>query len=415
MDIVNKSKALNILIPRLINESNNLTKEIKNRMKLNKIFSEFENKASNSFNYFITASNQRYANSKLGNDLDSIISSTRAKNINEATKIVNDKFYRDKNLEIEKQKMKYKSTERIYEDIKDTFNKMRLPLESKFTKNTQKEIDLIINGNDFISNVNNRKNLFFWNFLTDKGKKPFINPKLNIKNGEKSIENEFEKDKHSIDMAISNYLENLHEENIESFNTPSASKKLAFKLPKIKLINYKMKKPQKKRSITEEEKKPNIRKLLPYSRLGKHCNFKPEFEENSLNDLSQKNFPFITGTQISNNNDNNKEENYQSTLNVVYNSANKEFLLKNNFDKKRKRLELMLGMKNIPELNTYDDILFKKFETIKNKRHQKAKKINESQRLALLSARDKINIIIDNDMELLDKLEDKLYSKSKEN
>ena len=176
-----------------------------------------------------------------------------------------------------------------------------------------------------------------------------------------------------------------------------------------------MKKPQKKRSITEEEKKPNIRKLLPYSRLGKHCNFKPEFEENSLNDLSQKNFPFITGTQISNNNDNNKEENYQSTLNVVYNSANKEFLLKNNFDKKRKRLELMLGMKNIPELNTYDDILFKKFEIIKNKRHQKAKKINESQRLALLSARDKINIIIDNDMELLDKLEDKLYSKSKEN
>ena len=33
-------------------------------MKLNKIFSEFENKASNNFNYFITASNQRYANSK---------------------------------------------------------------------------------------------------------------------------------------------------------------------------------------------------------------------------------------------------------------------------------------------------------------------------------------------------------------
>ena len=110
MDIVNKSKALNILIPRLINKSNNLTKEIKNRMKLNKIFSEFENKASNNFNYFITASNQRYANSKLENDLDSIILSTRAKNINEATKIVNDKFYRDKNLEIEKQKMKYKNT-----------------------------------------------------------------------------------------------------------------------------------------------------------------------------------------------------------------------------------------------------------------------------------------------------------------
>ena len=119
MDIVNKSKALNILIPRLISKSNILTKEIKNRIKLNKIFSEFENKASNNFNYFITASNQRYTNSKLGNDIDTIISSTRAKNINEATKIVNDKFYKDANLEIEKQKMKYKSTERIFEDIKE--------------------------------------------------------------------------------------------------------------------------------------------------------------------------------------------------------------------------------------------------------------------------------------------------------
>ena len=130
MDIVNKSKALNILIPRLIDRSNSLTREIKSRMKLNKIFSEFENKASNNLNYFITASNQRYTSSKLGNDLDSIISSTRSKNINEATKIINDNFYKDSNLEIERQKMKYKSTNKINKDIKDIFNKMKLPLET---------------------------------------------------------------------------------------------------------------------------------------------------------------------------------------------------------------------------------------------------------------------------------------------
>ena len=93
MDIVNKSKALNLLIPRLIDKSNNLKKEINSRIKLNKIFSEFENKASNNFNYFISASNNRYNSSKLGNDLDSIIYNTRSKNINEANKIINDKFY----------------------------------------------------------------------------------------------------------------------------------------------------------------------------------------------------------------------------------------------------------------------------------------------------------------------------------
>ena len=174
MDIVNKSKALNILIPKLINKSNNLTKEIKNRIKLNKIFTEFENKASNNFNYFISASNQRYTNTKLGNDLDNIISTTRIKNINEATKIVNDKFYTDKNLEIEKQKMKYKSTEKIYNDIKNTFNKMRLPLETKFSRNSKDAIDSILQGKDDGSSYH-RKNTYVWNMFSDKEVKPFVN------------------------------------------------------------------------------------------------------------------------------------------------------------------------------------------------------------------------------------------------
>ena len=414
MDIVNKSKALNILIPKLINKSNNLTKEIKNRIKLNKIFTEFENKASNNFNYFISASNQRYTNTKLGNDLDNIISTTRIKNINEATKIVNDKFYTDKNLEIEKQKMKYKSTEKIYNDIKNTFNKMRLPLETKFSRNSKDAIDSILQGKDDGSSYH-RKNTYVWNMFSDKEVKPFVKPKDNIKYGKRAIKYEFEKDKKSIDNYITNYLNEIQDENYlktykSSGNSPKSQKKINYSLPKIKLINYRQKNPPKKKEITEEEKKPNLRKLLPYSRLGKLCHIEPEKDDNSKEQPS-RNFPFITETKMPY--DNNKgEENYQNTLNVVYNSANKEFVLRNNFEKKRKKLELILGINEIPQLNTYDDILFKKFETIKNKRRAKARKINESQRLAILSRKEKVNMIIDNDMELLDKFENKLYSKT---
>ena len=416
MDIVNKSKALNILIPTLISKSNNMTKEIKNRIKLNKIFSEFENKASNNLNYFITASKQRYTNSKLGNDLDTIISTTRAKNINEANKIVNDKFYKDSNLEIERQKMKYKSAEKIYKEIKDTFNKMKLPLETKFSKNTQKEIELIIEGKDD-SLSHNRKSSFNSYMFSDKKLKRFVNPEDNIKEGKYAIKYELEKEKNTLENAISKYLNNISKENIthnfkSSGNSPLSSKKQTFTLPKIKLLNYKQKSPPKKREITEEEKKPNIRKLLPYSRLGRHCQIINTESENSFNELHQKNYPFITETKINNNK--NEENNYHDTLNVVYNSANKEFVLRNNLDKKRKRLESILGINDIPQLNTYDDILFKKFETIKNKRHEIARKINQSQKLAILSKKEKVNMIIDNDMELLNKFENKLYSKTKE-
>ena len=310
--------------------------------------------------------------------------------------------------------MKYKSTEKIYNDIKNTFNKMRLPLETKFSRNSKDAIDSILQGKDDGSSYH-RKNTYVWNMFSDKEVKPFVKPKDNIKYGKRAIKYEFEKDKKSIDNYITNYLNEIQDENYlktykSSGNSPKSQKKITYSLPKIKLINYSQKNPPKKKEITEEEKKPNLRKLLPYSRLGKLCHIEPEKDDNSKEQPS-RNFPFITETKMPY--DNNKgEENYQNTLNVVYNSANKEFVLRNNFEKKRKKLELILGINEIPQLNTYDDILFKKFETIKNKRRAKARKINESQRLAILSRKEKVNMIIDNDMELLDKFENKLYSKT---
>ena len=129
-----------------------------------------------------------------------------------------------------------------------------------------------------------------------------------------------------------------------------------------------------------------------------------------MSENNTKNFPFITEPNIKilkNNND------YHSTLNVVYNSANNEFLLQNKFDKKRRKLEKILGINEIPQLNTYDDIAFKKSEKIKDERHKQARKNSESQKFAVLSRKAKINMIIDNDMELLDKLENKIYSREK--
>ena len=407
MDIVNKSKALNILIPRLIDRSNSLTREIKSRMKLNKIFSEFENKASNNLNYFITASNHRYTSSKLGNDLDSIISSTRAKNINEATKIINDNFYKDSNLEIERQKMKYKSTNKINKDIKDIFNKMKLPLETKFSNNNNREIQMIIKGMD----NQLRKERIYDNNDDLNEKKEKISSIENVKRGKNTINDELEKEQISIENTINKYLNNINNVKVNniiksSSNSPSPHKKQVFKLPKIKLINYKKYQPPKRKITTEEDKKPDIKKLLPYSSLGKNCNIIKKNEDSSLNENDLKNLPFITEPNFIAN----KKNDYHNTLNVVYNSANNEFKLQNSFDEKRRKLEDILGINNIPKLDTYDDIAIKKSEKIKNDRHKKAKKISESQKFAVLSRKAKVNMIIENDMDLLDKLENKIYN-----
>lgn len=408
MDMVNKSKALNILIPRLITKSNNLTNELKSRMRLNKIFSEFENKASNNLNYFITASRRRYTGSKLGNDLESIINKTRTKDLNKANNIINDKFYTDSNVETEREKMKYKSSSKIYKDIRDTFGKMKLSLESKFGKNVNKQIQLIIKGLDnkkpIDKNINNES--------SNEPKVINYNIEQNVNKDKDAINNEFDKEQSLIGKEVNKYLNTIN--NMNTYNTPvndtisqssSPLKKYNFNLPNIKLVNYRKYKFPKQNLHLEEEKKPNIKKLLPYSNIYKLNKKYMKNKEKSNEEKEHKNYPFITEPDYNYV----KDPDYHNTLNVVFNSANKEFNLQNDFDLKRRRLENILGINEIPQLNTYDDIAFKKSQTIKNERHKKAEKLSESQQFAALSRKMQINRVIDQDMNLLDELENKIY------
>ena len=311
--------------------------------------------------------------------------------------------------------MKKISNNKIYKDIKDTFNLMKLPLGTKFSKDTKKEIQLIIKGIDNKSikrqkSDNNEKNL-------DEPQKIINNNIENIVEKNRNVINsEFEKEQNTIENNINKYLNSLN--NIQITNShksasssPSSHKKnLSFNLPTIKLIHYKQNQPPKKKIITEDDKKPDIRKLLPYSKLGKNNDYRNKNDKSYLNENNNKNFPFITEPNIKILRNN---TNYNNTLNVVYNSANNEFLLQNKLDKKRSKLEKMLGIDEIPQLNIYDDIAFKNSEKIKEKRHQQAKSICESQKFAVLSRKAKINMIIDNDMKLLDKLENKIYNNEK--
>ena len=196
---------------------------------------------------------------------------------------------------------------------------------------------------------------------------------------------------------------------MSSSHTPLPHKRVLFKLPNLKLINYKQYKPPKKKIITEEEKKPDIRKLLPYSILSKNFDYIKMLGEdsNSIKEVEKKNIPFITEPELKIH----KIKDYNNTLNVVYNSANNEFLLQNNLDNKRRKLEEMLGINDIPPLKNYDYLALKKSAKIKEERIKKMERLSAAQKFAILSRKAKLNRIIDNDMKLLDKFEKKFYKK----
>ena len=403
MEILEQSKVLNILIPKLIDKTQHLQKEMKSRIKLNKIFSEFENKATNKLNYFIANSVKRYTCTKFGNDLDSYLLNTRTKNLYEAKKIIKDKFYSDSNLEKEKEKMKYKSTSKIYKDINDIFKQIKIPLESEFNKQSKRKIKLILNSlknnpsmNDLF--IRKEKLKIIKNYNKHYMKKNLINDKY-------LISTVLEKEQESIGNSINNYLNNVENKilnnelnNNSSTDNPislsSRKRKLKLDLPNIKVINYRY---NKKINIIkiEDTKTPDIKKLLPYSKMSQKPFKKRKIINDSFNIENNKQ-PFLTEANIHTN----KSNDYHNTVNLVFNSASEEFRLQNNLDKRRRKLDDILGINEIPKLDSYDEIITKKFEEIKNERREKAKKISDSQRFESLSNKEKARIMINNSVKL---------------
>lgn len=406
-EIVENSKALNILVPKLIDKTENLKKEFKTRMKLNRIFAEFENKASTQFNYFIKNSNKRYNFTKYGKELDSFLTNNRSKDLNQANKIINDKFYSDLNIQKEKEKLKHKSTSKIYRDIKQEFNNMKLPLQNNFNKNSKRKIKLLING---IINANNAKK----KKIVKKPKKIFKT--RNIEGNKVIINTEFIKDQESINNSINSYLnqvnnpsrniQNLCISPSEILSSTSYRNKPDIDLPFIKLISYSNNKNNKK-DLSKEKNLSDIKILLPHSKKAKYLSSNPSKKELSLTNTNDKKQPFITEANVRII----KINDYSNTANIVYSTAHKEFRSQSIFDKKRRRINDLMGIDEIPLLNTYDDILYKKAENLKKERYNRTKKVIDRQKFVNLAGQEKINAMINNEIKIIDKIKKNIYKK----
>ena len=410
MDDIEKNQAINILVPKLIDKTEHLQKEIKTRLLLNKIFSQFENKASNKLNHFITNSKKRYNCSKLGNNLNIFLSESQRENIKDINEVLNNDFYKDTDIKLEKKKMKYKSTSKLFSDINDIFNKIKYPLETKFSRNSKKQIQLIINNKDKEENKI-QKVAIKKIFPTKRNIIRFYN-KQALTTDKQIINSELELDQKSIQYSIDEYLSKVNSKVLKKdinnnyppvilLNSESYSKKPKIKFPKINFLNY-LKPSSKIQPILIERnipKSPDISKLMPYYKLFKQ---KKEKENNS----EDKKIPFITevGIKVPS-----KEYDYNYTQDIVYTSANNELKIQQKLDDKRKLFDDYFGFNDIPRITMYKNIIAQKKEKLKMEKLNKIKRINRFK----VSIRKKYNDIINNEMKKLDELEEKFLSKSK--
>ena len=415
MKDIEKNRAINILVPRLIDKTKNLQKEIKSRILLNKIFSEFENKASNKLNYFIKNSRKRYNCGKFGNNIDSFLSETERDNIKEANKIINNDFYKDSEMKLEKKKMKYKSTTKLFSDINDIFEKIKYPLDEKFNRNSRKQIQLILNNKD-IEKPKSEIQKVIINKISPKQRNiiRFYNQKARTTD-KQVINSQLEKDQKSIQNSIDEYLNNINSQFLTGrinnqghqkiqYNLESYNNRPKIKFPKINLLNYynQLNRPIQPKIIKRKIflKSPDISKVLPY-----YKSFKKK-EKKEKNSKENNKIPFITEVDIK---VNKKDYDYDNTQDIVYSSANNELNIKQKIDNKRKLLDDLLGFDNIPRITVYNKIIKQKKEKMKLEKLNKIKSTDNFN----ISIKEKMNNIINNEMKKLEDLETKLLSKSK--
>lgn len=365
----------NKLVPKLIEKSENLSKEIKYRMKLNHIFSEFESKSGNQFNFFIKESEKRYLGSKYGTKIEYILNTSNKRGKKEALKILNDDFYLNRDILNERKKMQTKSTNEIHKNITDIINEIKKVKNDSLTLSKKKS------RNIFKSRINLFKNLKTDNIFKNSNKN--LNRNKNDINSlffkeEKNVKYSFDNYKNfikSIDPIVKKRIvteEDEDSKNKEDINNKDnksiLKKKYNFSMPKMELLSYK--KPIKHirtRKDEDEENRVNIKTLLPYSVSGK--NIFPKL----------KNFNKINSSLFSNKN--NKDAFIiNSTNTIIVKKALEEFNSNKIFLNKNNKIINKLGIEKIPSLGIYEKIIKNNSNKIRLRRKYLNERIYNNQK-----------------------------------
>ena len=401
---IETDRKINRLIPKLLKENKNYSKEIKTRIKIDSIFNEFEKKAKNEFNFYINDSNKRYTKAKNGQNLDNFIDESLPQYEDRLKKIMNDNFYTELNLKPEKEKMKHKSTKKIYSSIKGLISNIRTTMGiSKLKKNilNNKHNNVLKNSSQKRIHRYYKYNKCYTENELSLNKKTIDDKILFMNKNKNDIKNIFNLESVRISNSIGKYKLNLSKIKIpilKDLNDENAeNKKLNINLPRIKMIYY-HKSNQKMKIKDDNVEKIDIGKLLPFSKYGRHLP-----KQKSENKIKLQDIPaFMTETI-------NKKWNYDNTKDMAVSSAKKNIRLKNNYSFKRQQIKDLFEY-NIPSIEDYDNIIKNKLQKIKERRYNLNKEIHKYQKINFLSRKQLINFQIDKNIELLNEKE-KEYNK----
>ena len=195
------------------------------------------------------------------------------------------------------------------------------------------------------------------------------------------------------------------------------SKKIYFDLPRLNLLNYAQKRLiLKDPNEDDEKKKVDIHKLLPYSKYAKYfydINPKKKSIDKSIKkENNDRTLPYIKEPNVLDNS--NYYKNYNNTIVVVANSANKEVFVNQNFDKKRNDIESIFRVDDIPNIKCYEKIAHENAFNKAKKRRERNELISKQQNDLILTSKQRMNADIERNLNLIRNVENSLWNREKD-
>jgi len=423
---MDKNKTANELIPELILKINKYSSKLKDRVKIDSIFREFDSHAQNNFKHFIKMSEKRYKGVKSGNCIRNILSKQKQECDELSNKILSNNLYLDNNIEKENKKLykktKNKENKELYQIRRNIIEKTK-DFTAKELKNRKKYSSLRDENKKEKKEEqkDNKLNKLDWKYKIPFNKSNIsksiavIKKRLKLNETENDedemvvkknfFNNLIKKDTNNINSNISDYKEFL--KDVEKSKEKDINKIIingsfghhySFKIEDIKLLSYKEEKKEDVKVNKKYNPEIDIVKLIRYTRRGNKKWFQKNLKLRSKNRINsfKKKFNNKKSSSVINirekkyikDKSDDKYEvsdintmgmtsttafsNFRNTIKTVKNEAEMIKYLDQNFDRKRKTMEGFFKRNALPSIEDYD-VMFKTKDNFKN-----MNKINEN-------------------------------------
>ena len=348
----------NLVLPKIIYKNKEYNDRILNKIKAHKIFNEFDLQFSHDLKRIIALSERRRNNIKTGSLLENEINNSLIQSNELSKEILNNPLIlNSKNLIKERNKLKRTNSEKLLKDIKKLINNLIDEKEIiKIDLNKRKklfEIEKVISPINKLSKEEQFKQNK--NIIDKKINDEQIILKQSIKsylNQINNVYNNFEEKIKKNDLSINQLQKDLYLEK----------RKVKFPLRKSELLYYQRKKDENKdKDNKENELKINIKKILPYTKLGILAK-KKNMENLLLNKSSEylkKSNSVVDINNILNMNSKNikiNSKDYSNTPNIIYKQLLKNYHLEKDLLEKKNSINNLVDIK-LPSFEEYNKIM----------------------------------------------------------